>query len=80
LIIDTAAMKNFSEIRNVNIFKGFYPLIYELAFNELVNHQIILIDSEFYQPPDLNISQISEIHVDRDNPKYLRLIKYYEGM
>jgi energy-coupling factor transporter ATP-binding protein EcfA2 len=80
LIIDTA-MKNFSEVRDAKIFEGFYTLVYELAFDELTDYQIILIDSEFYQPPKYKESnEIKEIHMERDNPKYPRLIRYYEGM
>ncbi len=76
LIIDTP-MKNISERENVDIFKGFYNFVFELAEDELKGRQIIIIDKEYYEGK--MALPIVKRHMTPDDPKYPPLIQYYRG-
>lgn len=78
LIIDSP-MKNISERENLEEFRGFHQMLYELAASELAGTQFILIDKEFLPPPnDLEIN-FEARHMTPDNLDYPPLIKYYRG-
>jgi uncharacterized Zn finger protein (UPF0148 family) len=78
LIIDSP-MKNISERENLQEFKGFHQMLYELAATELAGTQFILIDKEYLPPPkDLEID-FTERHMTPDNLEYPPLIRYYKG-
>lgn len=78
LIIDSP-MKNISERENLEEFRGFHQMLYELAASELAGTQFILIDKEYLPPPnDLEINFESR-HMTPDNLDYPPLIKYYKG-
>ncbi|MHA1410002.1 MAG: AAA family ATPase [Candidatus Odinarchaeia archaeon] len=51
LMIDTP-MKNIPEDTNKDIFISFYTHLYELLQDELSETQIIIVDKEFFPPPD----------------------------
>lgn len=78
LIIDSP-MKNISERENLEEFRGFHQMLYELASSELAGTQFILIDKEFLPPPnDLEVN-FEARHMTPDNLDYPPLIKYYKG-
>jgi hypothetical protein len=79
LIIDSP-MKNISERENRDQFEGFSNLIYELASDELANHQFIIIDKEFFPPKGhFNIDLLSR-HMTPDEDNHPPLISYYRGL
>lgn len=51
LMLDTP-MKNIPEDTNKDIFISFYTHLYELIQDELSETQIIIVDKEFFAPPD----------------------------
>lgn len=51
LMIDTP-MKNIPEDTNKDIFTSFYTHLYELMQDELSETQIIIVDKEFFSPPE----------------------------
>lgn len=76
-MIDTP-MKNISERENEDIFKGFYKFLYKLFENELIDTQLILVDKEYFAPPeDVSNIIVKSKHMTPDNPKYPPLITYY---
>jgi hypothetical protein len=78
LIIDSP-MKNISERENVQEFRGFHQMVYELAASELAGTQFILIDKEYLPPPKGLEIDFAARHMTPDNPDYPPLIRYYEG-
>ncbi|SCY54456.1 hypothetical protein SAMN05720606_10620 [Paenibacillus polysaccharolyticus] len=85
LMIDTP-MKNISERENIDIFAGFYNLIYKLYSGELSGKQLIIVDKEFYSP--INTEYSSQFddekslfvkHMTPDDPLNPPLIQYYRG-
>ena len=79
LIIDSP-MKNISERENRDQFEGFSNLIYELASDELANHQFIIIDKEFFPPPDDSKIDLYVRHMTPDDENHPPLISYYRGL
>ena len=78
LIIDSP-MKNISERANREQFEGFYQMIYELSESELKTTQIILIDKEFYSPPDSFKRSFFHRMMKPNDPANPPLISYYRG-
>ena len=78
LIIDSP-MKNISERENRDQFEGFYQMVYELKADELASTQFMLIDKEFFAPPqELRVPVISR-HMQPDSGEHEPLIRYYRG-
>ncbi|MBJ7549521.1 AAA family ATPase [Marinomonas ostreistagni] len=78
LIIDSP-MKNISERENREVFEGFINLIYELAAEELDGTQIIVIDKEYFPPPEEYVKSHKSRHMQPDSKEFPPLIPYYKG-
>lgn len=78
LIIDSP-MKNISERENREVFEGFINLIYELAAKELDGTQIIVIDKEYFPPPEGYTKTHKSRHMQPDSEEFSPLIPYYKG-
>lgn len=78
LIIDSP-MKNISERENLEEFRGFHQMLYELAASELAGTQFILIDKEYLPPPDDLDIDFTKRHMTPDDPANPPLIKYHKG-
>ena len=78
LIIDTP-MKNISERENRDIFQSFYRLIYSLMENELKDLQLIIVDKEFFPPPEECLIKMVEKYMTPDDPEHPGLIPHYHG-
>lgn len=78
LIIDSP-MKNISERENKEVFEGFIKLIYELAAKELAGTQIIIIDKEYFPPPEGYTRTHISRHMQPDSDEHFPLIPYYKG-
>jgi len=74
LMIDTP-MKNIGEDVNKDIFNAFYQYLYQLADGSLSETQIIMIDKEYFPPPNSMDLEIIQKFMSPDNP----LIAYYRG-
>ncbi|MGQ3053668.1 MAG: hypothetical protein ACT6S0_17955 [Roseateles sp.] len=77
LVIDSA-MKNVSERENLELFRDFYSMVYELAATELNATQFVLIDKEFFPVPEGLSLDVRSRHMapgSRDDPP---LIPYYD--
>src|SRR5260370_31104511 len=79
LMIIDSPMKNISEWENLEQFKGFHDLLYELAQGELMGTQFILIDKEMLAPPVGYNVPFTERHMTPSNPDLPPLIRYYTG-
>lgn len=76
LMIDTP-MKNIPEDTNKDIFISFYSHLYDLVTNELSQTQIIIVDKEFFPPPESYQYDVLHRYMtssDKDNPG---LISYW---
>lgn len=78
LIIDSP-MKNISERENRAQFEGFYRMLYQLNAGELRQTQFVLIDKEFFAPPDDLAAGITNRHMQPDSDEHQPLIRYYRG-
>ncbi|KXG85361.1 ATP-binding protein [Agrobacterium bohemicum] len=78
LIIDSP-MKNISERENRAQFEGFYRMLYQLNAGELRQTQFILIDKEFFPPPDDLVAGVTNRHMQPDSDEHQPLIRYYRG-
>jgi hypothetical protein len=76
LIIDSP-MKNISERENIEQFKGFHALLYDLALGELAQTQFILIDKEFLEPPVDFSREFTARHMKPSDPVDKPLISYF---
>lgn len=74
LMIDTP-MKNIGEDVNRNIFQAFYTYLYTLASSTLANTQLVIVDKEFFPPPNDVHVHLVERFMSPDQP----LISYYRG-
>jgi hypothetical protein len=74
LMIDTP-MKNIGEDVNKNIFHAFYTYLYKLAAGSLSGTQFIIVDKEYFPPPENLELEITSKFMSPDNP----LISYYRG-
>jgi AAA domain len=79
LIIIDSPMKNISERENVEQFRGFHELLYDLAAGDLKGTQFILIDKEMLSPPPGFGVPFTARHMTPSNPDLPPLIKYYTG-
>ena len=77
LIIDSP-MKNISERENVEQFREFHKMLYELASGELKDTQFIMIDKECLPPKNININWSSR-HMKPMDEAHPPLIRYYRG-
>ncbi|PDT50052.1 MULTISPECIES: hypothetical protein [Sinorhizobium] len=78
LIIDSP-MKNISERENKAQFEGFYRMLYRLNAGELRQTQFVLIDKEFFAPPDDLAAGVANRHMQPDSDEHQPLIRYYRG-
>lgn len=78
LIIDSP-MKNISERENKAQFEGFYRMLYRLNAGELRQTQFVLIDKEFFAPPDDLAAGVTNRHMQPDSDEHQPLIRYYRG-
>lgn len=78
LIIDSP-MKNISERENRAQFEGFYRMLYQLNAGELRQTQFVLIDKEFFAPPDNIATGVTNRHMQPDSDEHQPLIRYYRG-
>ena len=78
LIIDSP-MKNISERENKAQFEGFYRMLYQLNAGELRSRQFVLIDKEYFAPPDGLTAGVSNRHMQPESDEHQPLIRYYRG-
>ena len=78
LIIDSP-MKNISERENKAQFEGFYRMLYQLNAGELRQTQFVLIDKEFFAPPDDFATGVRNRRMQPDSDECPPLIRYYRG-
>lgn len=78
LIIDSP-MKNISERENKAQFEGFYRMLYQLNAGDLRQTQFVLIDKEFFAPPDNLAAGVMNRHMQPDSDEHQPLIRYYRG-
>lgn len=74
LMIDTP-MKNIGEDVNENIFHAFYTYLYNTAAETLQNTQFIIVDKEYFEPPQDFKGQVEAKFMSPTEP----LISYYRG-
>ena len=74
LMIDTP-MKNIGEDVNREIFHSFYDFLYSIAKGTLAQTQFIIIDKEYFPPPQESSLDVYERFMSPDAP----LISYYRG-
>jgi hypothetical protein len=72
LMIDTP-MQHIHEGLNRAIFEAFYNNIYQLAKGPLCDTQFIIIDKEFFPPPE-------QMPIKIEHPYVEKLIPYYDGV
>jgi hypothetical protein len=78
LIIDST-MKNITPDINPDVVSHFYRELYRLLSTELRDWQCILVDQTYFAPPvDIGL-QVVDRMLKKDDPKYPRLISYYDG-
>ncbi len=78
LIIDSP-MKNISERENKEVFESFMKLIYSLAESTLKGTQIVIIDKEYFPPPEDYKVPNRNRHMQPNSTEYPPLIPYYQG-
>ena len=78
LIIDTPT-KNVSSVENPEVIASFYRLVYELASEELVETQFVIIDNEFNAVPEDIQLPMRIRHLVKGDTKNPPLIPYLEG-
>ena len=75
LIIDTPS-KNIDKEVNPEIFASLYDYIYSLAVDSLSNTQFVLIDNNFFKPPETIIAiEHFMTRNDKDHPPLIRNYK-----
>ena len=79
LLIVDSPMKNISERENKAQFEGFYRMLYQLNAGELRQTQFVLIDKEFFAPPDDLAAGVTNRHMQPDSDEHQPLIRYYRG-
>ena len=72
-------MKNISERENKAQFEGFYRMLYQLNAGELRQTQFVLIDKEFFAPPDDFATGVRNRRMQPDSDECPPLIRYYRG-
>ncbi len=78
LIIDTPT-KNVSSVENPAVIAAFFRLVYELAANELMDTQFVIIDNEFNAVPEglpLKVVSRHMVNGDSESPP---LVPYLSG-
>jgi hypothetical protein len=78
LIIDTP-MKNIGEELDSDLFEQFYNYLYNLANTVLKDTQFIIIDKNYYEPPQNYSINISSRRMTPNDDNYPPLITYYRG-
>lgn len=78
LVMLDSAMKNVSERENRELFQAFYSMVYELATNELVDTQFILIDKELFPVPEDVAVNVRARHMAPGSREDPPLIPYYD--
>ena len=78
LIIDTP-MKNIGEDVNEDLFRSFYSYLYDLAAGPLNRTQLIIVDKEYYEPPEELGIPVFERFMTPSDPSHPPLISYYRG-
>jgi hypothetical protein len=78
LIVDTP-MKNIGEEVNEDLFRSFYGYLYDLAAGPLNGTQFIVVDKEYYGPPEEHGISVFERFMTPSDPDHPPLISYYRG-
>ena len=74
LVLDSPS-KNIDKEVNPKIFAALYQFIYDLSFNFGASIQFLLIDNNYYPPP--NELDYMQRYMSQNDEKYPRLIKAY---
>ena len=78
LMIDTP-LKNITPDINPELVQAFYRYLYQVAENDLADHQIIFVDQLLVQPEDASTLELTDRLMTEDDPKKPQLISYYHG-
>lgn len=78
LMIDTP-LKNITPDINPELVKAFYRYLYEVAENDLSDHQVIIVDQLLVEPPEDSTLDFTDRLMTEDDPKNPPLISYYHG-
>jgi hypothetical protein len=70
-------MKNVGIGANQEVFEAFYRYLYTLALGPLANTQLIIIETDYVEPPD-GLQKLVR-RMTPDDPKFPPLITYYSG-
>ena len=76
LIIDSP-MKNVGKGVNQEVFEAFYKYLYNLALGSLADTQLIIIETDYVEPPEELPKVVRKM--TPDDPDYPPLIRYYRG-
>ncbi|MGD0451192.1 MAG: hypothetical protein ABSA79_09095 [Candidatus Bathyarchaeia archaeon] len=76
LIIDSP-MKNVGKGVNQEVFEAFYKYLYNLALGPLAETQLIILETDYVQPPDELPKMVRKM--TPDDPDFPPLIRYYRG-
>jgi hypothetical protein len=74
LIVDSPT-QNVDERVDSEIFHGFFRYLYELLQGPMASGQVVLIDSDFENPPD-DLHALDRLML-RDDKEHPRLVPYY---
>lgn len=78
LMIDTP-LKNITPDINPELVQAFYHYLYEVAENDLADHQIIIVDQLLVEPEDGSPLEFTDRLMTEDDPDNPPLISYYHG-
>lgn len=76
LIIDSP-MKNVGKGVNQEVFEAFYKYLYGLALGALADTQLIILETDYVEPPEELPKMVRKM--TPDDPNYPPLIRYYRG-
>jgi hypothetical protein len=77
-MIDTP-LKNITPDINPELVQAFYHYLYEVAENDLADHQIIIVDQLLVEPEDGSALEFTDRLMTEDDPENPPLISYYHG-
>ena len=78
LMIDTP-LKNITPDINPELVQAFYHYLYQVAKNDLADHQIIIVDQLLVKPEDPSTLEFTSRLMTEGDPENPPLISYYHG-
>ncbi|MDP9412619.1 MAG: hypothetical protein M3Q08_00670 [Pseudomonadota bacterium] len=78
LMIDTP-LKNITPDINPELVRAFYSYLYQIAENDLRDHQIVIVDQLLVEPGEGSSLAFTDRLMTEDDPEHPPLISYYHG-